>query len=162
MVGKVLRNRGIVEKEGSDYVLKGFASLAPDEVRQLVAACKVKLNDFKETRGATVWAHRRMSTGYIPGTLKFEVLKRARLRCELCGISGEEKALEADHIVPRNKGGSDDLSNLQALCYSCNANEARPGQHRFPRAFLRSSRTRLPFSAKSRRTASWPRTSLRT
>jgi ATP adenylyltransferase len=62
-----------------------------------------------------------MSTGYISGTLKFEVLKRARLRCELCGVSGEEKALEADHIVPRNKGGSDDLSNLQALCYSCNA-----------------------------------------
>jgi hypothetical protein len=26
-----------------------------------------------------------------------------------------------DHIVPRNQGGSDDLSNLQALCFRCNA-----------------------------------------
>ncbi len=26
-----------------------------------------------------------------------------------------------DHIVPRNKGGTDDPDNLQALCYSCNA-----------------------------------------
>ena len=26
-----------------------------------------------------------------------------------------------DHIVPRNHGGSDDLSNLQALCFRCNA-----------------------------------------
>ena len=59
--------------------------------------------------------------GYIPGTLRYEVLKRAKFRCELCGISAEEKALEVDHIIPRNQGGSDDLWNLQALCYSCNA-----------------------------------------
>ncbi len=26
-----------------------------------------------------------------------------------------------DHIVPRNQGGSDDLSNLQSLCFRCNA-----------------------------------------
>jgi diadenosine tetraphosphate (Ap4A) HIT family hydrolase len=26
-----------------------------------------------------------------------------------------------DHIVPGNQGGSDDLSNLQALCFRCNA-----------------------------------------
>jgi hypothetical protein len=48
-------------------------------------------------------------------------LKRAKFRCELCGVSAEIKALEVDHIVPRNKGGSDDPSNFQALCYSCNA-----------------------------------------
>jgi HNH endonuclease len=45
----------------------------------------------------------------------------ARFRCELCGISATEKALEPDHIIPRNHGGTDDLANLQALCYSCNA-----------------------------------------
>ncbi|MCP9887504.1 HNH endonuclease [Cyanobium sp. ATX 6A2] len=26
-----------------------------------------------------------------------------------------------DPIVPRNQGGSDDLSNLRALCFRCNA-----------------------------------------
>ena len=41
--------------------------------------------------------------------------------CQLCGISIKKKPLEVDHIIPRNKGGSDDESNLQALCYSCNA-----------------------------------------
>jgi diadenosine tetraphosphate (Ap4A) HIT family hydrolase len=48
-------------------------------------------------------------------------LKRAKYRCELCGASAEHKAIEVDHIIPRNHGGTDDLSNLQALCYSCNA-----------------------------------------
>jgi diadenosine tetraphosphate (Ap4A) HIT family hydrolase len=57
----------------------------------------------------------------IPGTIRYEVLKQAKGRCQLCGVDGEGKALEVDHILPRNNGGSDDLSNLQALCYSCNA-----------------------------------------
>jgi ATP adenylyltransferase len=26
-----------------------------------------------------------------------------------------------DHILPRNRGGTDDPDNLQALCYSCNS-----------------------------------------
>jgi ATP adenylyltransferase len=28
-----------------------------------------------------------------------------------------------DHIVPRKHGGKDDLTNLQALCFKCNANK---------------------------------------
>ncbi|MCT0202896.1 HIT domain-containing protein [Synechococcus sp. CS-603] len=29
--------------------------------------------------------------------------------------------MEVDHIIPRNQGGPDDLSNFQALCFRCNA-----------------------------------------
>jgi hypothetical protein len=32
-----------------------------------------------------------------------------------------QRALQVDNIVPRNQGGSDFLSNLQALCFRCNA-----------------------------------------
>jgi ATP adenylyltransferase len=123
MVGKVLRNRGIVvrDKSTKTYRLVDFESLDENEIKQLIELCHKKLEEFLDKRGKLVYQHRRKSAGYISGTLRYEVLKRARFRCELCGISAYEKALEIDHIVPRNHGGSDDISNLQALCYSCNA-----------------------------------------
>jgi hypothetical protein len=70
-----------------------------------------------------VYDHRRAALGYLSGSLRYEVLKRAGFRCELCGISAEEGAIEVDHIVPRKHGGEDDLTNLQALCFKCNANK---------------------------------------
>lgn len=95
--------------------------MTPEQASTLTSLCQKRLDAFIEARGKAIYDHRRASVGYISGTLKYEVLKRAGFRCELCGISADEKALEPDHIIPRNHGGSDDLSNLQALCYSCNA-----------------------------------------
>lgn len=50
---------------------------------------------------------------------------------ELCAIysnkclcCGEKLKLEADHIVPLARGGSDDISNIQPLCRNCNAQKA--------------------------------------
>jgi len=122
MVGRVLvKNRGIASRDSSTYTLGGFGELAHDEVRELVELCDTKISEYIESRGAAIWDHRRKSSGYISGTIRYEILKRAKFRCELCGTSADKKALEVDHILPRNKGGSDDESNLQALCYSCNA-----------------------------------------
>jgi len=123
MVGNVLtKNRNLTERTDTNhYHLKGFENLSPSEINALRDLCRQKVEEFIERRGARIWKHRTKSAGYVPGTLRYEVLKRARFRCALCGISADEKALEVDHIVPRNKGGKDELSNLQALCYSCNA-----------------------------------------
>jgi diadenosine tetraphosphate (Ap4A) HIT family hydrolase/5-methylcytosine-specific restriction endonuclease McrA len=121
MVGRVLTaNRGITKRDGATYQLKDFSQLSNQEVDDLVQLCDSKIAEYLGIR-KDPWSHRRKATGYIPGTLRYEVLKRARFRCELCGISAEHKALEVDHIIPRNKGGTDHVSNLQALCYSCNA-----------------------------------------
>jgi ATP adenylyltransferase len=120
MPGAVLRKRGIVDYGDGEYSLPGFDEMTAAERHELVALCHAKFDEYLERR-ADPWSHRRKSAGYVSGTLRYAVLKRAAFRCELCGASAEDRALEVDHIVPRNFGGSDDLSNLQALCYSCNA-----------------------------------------
>ncbi len=123
MVGQVLRKHKVIERDSSnkEYSLIGFESLTESEVQSLVSKCDLKLQEFLEKRGDQPWQHRKKSTGYISGTLRYEVLKAAKFHCELCGIAADKKALEVDHILPRNHQGGDEISNLQALCYSCNA-----------------------------------------
>jgi ATP adenylyltransferase len=36
-----------------------------------------------------------------------------------------------DHILPRKHGGQDDKTNLQALCFKCNANKGARDDHDF-------------------------------
>ena len=127
MVGRVLTdNNRITERMKDGARIKGFRisnyqALSPDEIKILSELCDEKIKEFIEARGSEIWDHRRRSSGYISGTLQYEVLKRAKFRCELCGIMDADKALQVDHILPRNHGGSDEIYNLQALCYSCNA-----------------------------------------
>jgi len=49
---------------------------------------------------------------------RFQVFKRDQYTCQLCGKSGVP--IEVDHCVPRKKGGSDKMENLQTLCFDCN------------------------------------------
>jgi diadenosine tetraphosphate (Ap4A) HIT family hydrolase/5-methylcytosine-specific restriction endonuclease McrA len=121
MVGRVLTNRGVVARDGSNYVLPGFETFTREQVEHLKKLCDLKLAEYVARRGDAIWQHRRQSSGYVSGTLRYEVLKNAKFRCELCGVPADKRALEVDHIIPRNRGGQDELSNLQALCYSCNA-----------------------------------------
>lgn len=56
----------------------------------------------------------------IPPGLRFDVLQRAKFRCEACGVSAKEARLEIDHKIPVSQGGTNMLRNLQALCRACN------------------------------------------
>ena len=122
MVGRVLtKSRGVAEKQGNQYVLSDFDVLTDAQRDELIAECESRIAGFNEARGEGVWAHRRRGHRPVSGSIRYEVLSKAKFRCELCGISAEEKNLEVDHIFPKSLGGKDDITNYQALCYTCNA-----------------------------------------
>ena len=85
--------------------------------------------------------HPRLSVFYHKGT-----------NCVCCGLQGTILAegldrknnihidlyakdfnpLTVDHIIPRSKGGTDDLDNLQPMCYLCNTKKGdgdKPAYH---------------------------------
>ena len=64
-----------------------------------------------------MFAHRSGHRTPISGSVKYRVHLCARGRCGCCGTHENQRALEVDHIIPKNHGGSDAISNLQALCF---------------------------------------------
>ncbi|RYY26125.1 MAG: HNH endonuclease [Sphingomonadales bacterium] len=119
--GPVLRRREIVELDDGVYRLaRDLRRMDEWQRATLVSLCDAKVADFVSKRQAAIWAHRSGNADPVPGTLRWQVITRAMGRCEACGVSSEIRALEVDHIVPRSQGGSNELTNLQALCSLCN------------------------------------------
>ncbi len=64
----------------------------------------------------------------ISARLRAEVLDRNGFTCQMCGLcpgeidpdTGRKVRLHIGHIVDKNLGGKDELSNLRALCSTCN------------------------------------------
>jgi hypothetical protein len=121
MVGRVLTGNGITRYGDGLYTLIGAEELSDSERDALLQLCRQRLDGFREQRSEVVFAHRSRHRSPISGSVKYRVLTRARGRCECCGAHEHQRALEVDHIIPKNQGGSDDISNLQALCFCCNA-----------------------------------------
>jgi hypothetical protein len=57
----------------------------------------------------------------LSGNLRREVVARARLRCEYCGLAqiGQEAAFHVDHVIPVATGGPTVSANLALACVSC-------------------------------------------
>lgn len=97
--------------------------------KNMSARDKQELEFFqqKDVKAKEVAKRRRISP-----TQRKAVLERDDCTCQICGISrkylddmapglGEYLRLEIDHIVPIAQGGTSDTSNLQCLCWRCNA-----------------------------------------
>ena len=120
----VLKRHGVLEKDG-DLVSLTTGRLTLEQRSELLMTCEKKLREFLLERGEDFWAT-QYEADPVPLSSRYEALKRAGKRCELCGVADgdygykERLPLHVDHIVPRSKGGGNALDNLQVLCRACN------------------------------------------
>jgi diadenosine tetraphosphate (Ap4A) HIT family hydrolase len=116
---KILAKHGIVDKDG-ELIHLNVQKLSLQQKAQIRCICEQKLQEFVQKKGLGIWDYRLLETDPVPDSLRFQVLKESGGRCALCGITKDDSPLDVDHIIPRSRGGSNDLANLQVLCAKCN------------------------------------------
>ena len=116
------------------------ASVAEPLREELLQLCRQRLDAFREQRGEEVGClltQKPAASGTGAATAPRSAARstsgcspvpKAAATAAAQAVAQQnlhQRALEVDHIVPRNQGGSDDLSNLQALCFRCNTGKRR-------------------------------------
>lgn len=125
----------LIERNHRDERFRVFSNMqrlieeAHQEEQALAQRDREELEQFKQKDiEAKELAQRRR----VSPAQKDAVLRRDGYKCQICGISreyldekvpglGDYLRLEVDHIIPIAQGGKSDESNLQCLCWRCNA-----------------------------------------
>ncbi|MCB0031845.1 MAG: HNH endonuclease [Anaerolineales bacterium] len=65
-------------------------------------------------------------SGYIPASLRAEVVLRANDRCEYCLLAqaGRAAQFHIDHVIPVTSGGQTVSDNLALACVACSLRKA--------------------------------------
>ena len=87
-----------------------------------------------EPRG---WADKRRGSRHERGygsewdKLRKVILRRDKGLCQPCLEAGRPRPARAvDHVIPKVAGGTDDPSNLQAICNECHKAKTQRERHR--------------------------------
>lgn len=67
------------------------------------------------------YARQKGAKGTFTATEWLELKRSVGNRCVYCGVHESVATLTKDHIIPLSKGGSNEISNIQPLCQSCNS-----------------------------------------
>lgn len=83
----------------------------------------------------------------FPRELKERLHEKQKRRCMYCGVQGGTSKFHIDHMDPVVRGGSNEESNLQLLCGSCNLRKGIQTDQEFReryRQLLPATRARTP------------------
>ncbi len=92
------------------------------DVDQLVDSYQEKLK-AKENNLALLDQAKELAAKRIKvmPSMRWQVFQRDGWRCVACGKNADDHIwLEVDHIIPRSKGGKNEITNYQTLCNVCN------------------------------------------
>ena len=118
---RVLKRHGVVTVDG-DVVRLTTGPMDFQGATEAIDACNQRISTYLTARGESAWAS-LLETNPVEGSVRYKVLVRDRT-CRLCGAGRDDAVLEVDHIIPRSRGGSNDLDNLQVLCRPCNQSKS--------------------------------------
>lgn len=123
-----LTKHGVVSYKNTGQLFSLNADLSNYELReQAIQLCESKISEWLEKK------RHEEKDPVANQSVRYQVLKRARQKCELCGIPAHLRPIDVDHIVPVSKADRDgrvslngrrvpvhSVENLQALCSTCN------------------------------------------
>lgn len=77
----------------------------------------------------------------IPEKVKAEAWEQADGRCQQCGITLHGDDMHYDHVLPVALGGTNDVENIQLLCFSCHAEKTAQDVARIAKADRQAARS---------------------
>ena len=107
-----------IQRRGEDLRLDTTA-LTDQDISKLRALCEQRIESLRQPPENESSLDQPEQRTTIPDSLRYKVLSRACGRCELCGISSDERLLRIDHIIAPTRGGNGAMDNLHALCTTC-------------------------------------------
>ena len=78
MPGRVLKKHNIVTEDSQNNGFKlNISNITDTQRTELISLCEQKINEYIKAKGSgrQIWIHRMKSSSYVPGTIRFEVLK---------------------------------------------------------------------------------------
>lgn len=114
---KTLVSHGVVRYENDTFTLC-LDDISEEQRKRLIELCDNKTDEYvdKYPNREGVKSNRTP----ITGGLRYDVIARAKGFCQACGIHSSKRSLDVDHIIPASMGGTNNIENLQALCFKCN------------------------------------------